>query len=281
MKIQYNILSLILLFVALALFSGCAQSDPPAPTEEFGRDGDIVTFSGIDWLVKGNGQLQGPGPNYFSKREEDIFLDDNGFLHMRIAKDGDTWYSTEVVTIDTMGYGTYTFTVDGDFQGLPNNVVVGLFTWDTNTFYEQANSEVDIEFSKWGGSFDETVLQYGVQPIAFSDYFAERVHEVSGSKELMNGVSTHSFLWTDEFIEWKSYSGNSAIEANLQFEWTFDLNNPPRVKEEGNSASLPIIIPAPGSTTNARINFWILPWVGFSDESPLEIIIRRFEYDPL
>jgi len=263
------------------IFSACEQSDPPEPTEQFGRDGNIISFSGIDWMIKSNGQLQGPGPNFFSNREEDIFFDDNGYLHMRIAKDGDTWYSTEVVSVDTMGYGTYTFTVDGDFQGLPNNVVVGLFTWDTNTFYEQANSEVDIEFSKWGGPDDDPVLQYGVQPIAFSEYFAERVHKPVGSKELMNGVSTHSFQWTEEFIQWKSYLGASAIETNLRHEWTFDLNNPPRVKEEGNSASLPIIIPAPGSTTNARINFWTLPWVGFADDAPLEIVIRRFEYEPL
>ncbi len=280
--IKYLNRYLFLAIIVLAGLSACEQSDPP-PLPDFGREGELVSFSGFDWIVKGNGQLQGPGPNYFSKREEDIFLDSNGFLHLKIDQQNGVWHSTEVVSVDTMGYGEYTWTVEGDFVSMPENIVVGLFTWDSNTFYSDGNSEVDIEFSKWGNASQNNTLQYGVQPIAFSQFFAERVHKPAGSASIMNGVSTHSFIWTDSLISWKSYEGSTVTEEALRYEWEFDLNNPPRVKEEGGQSSQPIVIPAPGNTTNARINLWILTGINpvISSGIPPELIIRKFNYEAL
>jgi hypothetical protein len=31
-------------------------------------------------------------------------------------------------------------------------IVVGLFTWDDNSYQAQANDELDVEFAKWGNS---------------------------------------------------------------------------------------------------------------------------------
>jgi len=256
----------------------CEQSAPP----DFGRTGDVVKFSGLDWDVKIFETLVGPGPNYFSGFEEDVFVDNNGYLHMRIAEHDGKWYSSEIVSQDTMGYGTYTFTVEGDFVNMPNNVVVGLFTWDNNTFYEEANSEIDIEFSKWGENKENT-LQYAAQPVAFSgDYFAERVYN---SPEINPniGVSTHTFTWTDTLVTWHSYAGDAVLEAFEYSQWTFDTTNPPRVKVEGGQSSQPIVIPGPGSTTNTRINFWLLPWIneGPTGGEAQEYIVRSFTYDPI
>ena len=266
--------------ICLIVFGfGCEQSDPP----DFGRAGDVVKFSGRDWDVKISETVVGPGPNYFSGFQEDVFVDDNGYLHMRIAEHDGRWYSSEIVSRDTMGYGTYSFTVEGDFVNLPENVVVGLFTWDNNTFYAEANSEIDIEFSKWGNNNKENLLQYAAQPVAFNgDYFAERVYNAPDITPNI-GVSTHTFHWTDTLVTWKSYEGDAALDAYKYAEWTFDLNNPARVKVEGGQSSQPIVIPGPGSTTNARINFWILPWIseGPTDNQTQEYIVRNFTYIPI
>lgn len=271
----------ILLLTCTTLFMGCTQSDPE---DVLGRIGDIVHFSGYTWDVKISEQYAvGPGPNYFSGYYEDVFVDEHGYLHMRIAEHDGKWYSSEVVSQMNMGYGTYIFVTQADLENIPENVTLGLFTWDNNTFYEQANSEIDIEFSKWGNPDEENTLLYSVQPVNFGPYYPERTYLADTKPGELIGITTHMFTWTDTLITWKSFSGDSQQEADLIAEWQFDLDNPARVKNENGNSSLPIVIPAPGTTTNARINFWLLPWI---DTAPtngqeLEVVIRRFSYEPL
>jgi excisionase family DNA binding protein len=151
-----------LLVISLWL-NGCKQSDPE---DVLGREGDVVNFSGYVWDVKINEYAVGPGPNYFSGFYEDVFVDDNGYLHMRIAEHNGKWYSSEIVGRDTLGYGKYTWVMQADLENIPENITVGLFTWDNESFFAEANSEVDIEFSKWGNPDLATTLHYSVQPVA-------------------------------------------------------------------------------------------------------------------
>lgn len=263
------------------LISSCEEPEQPDNI----RFGNTVRFSGYDWEVKVSEELQGPGPNYFSEHPDDIYIDDDGFLHMKIVERDGRWYSTELVGKENMGYGTYRFTIQGDFINIPENIVVGLFTWDNNTFQQQANSEVDVELAKWGDATKTNTLQYAVQPVAFGTYYPERVNSPDSTEWALDGVSTHVFTWTDSLISWWSYAGPDIDDDMLISEWTFDDTNPARVKEEGGQSSLPVVIPAPGETTNARINFWILPLAG-QPAGPVggeeqEYIVREFGYTPL
>jgi len=266
------------IFAVVSFLSSCDQSDPPS----FGRSGDVVFFSDYAWDVKHATTLQGPGPNMFSNNPDDIYVDNEGYLHMWINEHDGTWFSTEVVSQDTMGYGTYRFTVEGDFVNMPENITVGLFTWDNNTFFEHGNSEIDVELAKWGDADKQNTLQYAVQPVAFSTFFEERVDNPDSTEQYLIGVSTHMFHWTDSLVTFKSYAGEVEAAEHLIAEWSFGLNNPPRVKQEGGNNSQPIVIPGPGSTTNARINYWLLPWVSPAptDEMPHELIVRSFSYTP-
>lgn len=269
------------------LWWSCEQSDPQLSgvnTEVFGRVGDSLRFSGLDWTVKIHEDNQwGPGPNFFSGNENDVYLDENGYLHLKIVQRDERWYSTEVVADEYTGFGTYRWTIEGYPDAFPSNIVLGLFTWDNNTFSQQANSEVDIEFSKWGNANQARTLQYGVQPINFGTYFPERDYKPDYEAGTIDGVSTHEFIWTDTLITWNSYRGDQATPGQLFGSWTFDTDNPARVKNEGGRASNPIVIPEPGVTTSARMNLWILTGVsvGPVDLAPHEIIIRKFEYLPL
>lgn len=260
-----------------ALFQSCDQSEPPS----FGRVGDVVSFSGYDWDVKHDNVLQGPGPNWFSNDLDDIYVDQNGYLHMHITERDGRWYATEVVSQDTMGYGTYTWTIEGDFVNQPDNIVVGLFTWDNNTFFEQANSELDVELAKWGEDKENT-LQYAVQPVAFGPYYPERTNNPEGTEPWLIGVSTHEIHWTDSLVSFRSFHGEDKLEQNIISTWSFDLDNPARIKNEGNNSSEPVVIPEPGNTTNARINYWLLPWIneGPSDGERQEFIVRKFDFEP-
>ncbi|MFT5512100.1 MAG: hypothetical protein ACI8SE_000495 [Bacteroidia bacterium] len=283
-----KVLKLTVVFsIGVTLLLGCKQSSPPARsvnTEVSGRVGDSIRFAGLDWTVKVHETGQwGPGPNYFSGNEQDITIDSNGYLHMKIVNRDGKWFSTEVVSDKNMGYGTYVFTIDADLEDIPENIVLGLFTWDNNTFQSDANSEIDIEISKWGDTTDLRTLQYGVQPINFGVLYPERMHRPEYPLGKLKGLTTHGFRWSDSTITWASYSGDTYGQGELLGEWQFDTSFPARVKEEGGSKSVPVIIPAPGSETNARINLWIATWyaLGPANGKEQEIIIRDFDYSPL
>ncbi len=270
----------ILSFIVALSFTGCEQS----ASSFNNRDGDVVPFAGREWAIKVfKNSTWGPGNNYFTDHPNDIFIDDNGYLHLTITEREDKWWSSEVISQDTMGYGTYVWTVGRVPQNLDPMVVLGLFTWDSYTFQSDANSEVDIEFSKWGDADQDTTLQYGVQPINFGPYYPERDDKPKVNPALWGDVSTHAFTWTDTLITWESWSGAEYGNGSPQASWTFDLSNPARVKNENGNSSNPVIIPAPGSNTNARMNLWL---VQGADNGPVfpfrtEIVIQDFKYTPL
>lgn len=278
---------LMMLTLGLVIvLSSCEQSEFNQST----RQGDILQFAGRTWEIKHSTDLMGPGNNYFSDHPNDVWVDEKGYLHLSIEQrekviEGANllfWHSTEVISTDTMGYGTYIWTVEGDLKNIDPQVVVGLFTWDNNTFLQEANSEVDIEFAKWGEVDLDTTLQYGVQPIAFGPYNEERVDKPAISSDNWIGVSTHAFTWTETLITWESYRGDQFRNGPPLASWSFDDTNPPKRKFENGIVSNPVVIPAPGNTTNARMNLWLLSGTE-GPNLPLreEIVIRNFEYIPL
>ena len=106
---------LLLLCSAILLsIYGCKQSDPPEPTEK----GDLY-FSGYYWNFKNSGtNKMGPGPNYFASDTGNIYVDGNGMLHMKITKENNKWYCSELISVKEFGYGTYMFTTQSDLTTL-------------------------------------------------------------------------------------------------------------------------------------------------------------------
>ena len=268
-----------LLSLSMVLIAGCEQSNPE---DVLARNGDIVNFAGRKWNIKSSTSQVGPGPNYFSKRYSDVWVDDKGFLHMSIAKHDGIWYSSEVISQDNLGYGKYSFTIQGNPMQFAKNVVLGLFTWDDSTFVSDGNSEVDIEFSRWGSADNVNPTTFSVQPLSNGINFPERTYSASIDSSEIIGVSTHEFIWTDTLITWRSFRGDRNSGQPDFAQWSFNLNHPPRIKREGDLFSLPIVIPAPGLTTNARINFWTLSFDANGPSNGLEheIVIRDFYYEP-
>jgi len=280
-----NLLFLLGIVLTIAMFSSCEQSEPSV---EAVRIEDSIVFSGFNWKIKSSEEPVGPGYNKFSNRTEDIWVDSKGRLHMKIANHSSNWYSTEVITDELVGYGTYTFTVLGDLKNIPTNVVLGLFTWDTETFQTDANSEVDIEFSYWGNDTLSSSLTYSVQPVSFGAYNAERTSHPQFDGEILNGKTTHSFTWTADLISWESFEGGADNLGDKIASWSFDNNNPGKAKVEGQNRSDKVVIPVPGDNTNIRINLWIGDWEGQSplgfyplDSQEREIIIESVSYEPL
>ena len=60
-----------------------------------------LSFSGYDWWVKTSAGLVGPGPNYFSDSTDNVWLDGQGQLHLRITNRSNQWQCAEIVSART------------------------------------------------------------------------------------------------------------------------------------------------------------------------------------
>jgi len=218
-----------------------------------------IIFSGYKWKVKSSESKAGPGPNYFSDKEEDVWVDNEGKLHLKITKKDGKWYCTEVISDSSFGYGKYIFYVASRVDQLDKNIVVGLFTWDT--FAPEHNyREIDIEFAKWGQATNENA-QYVVQP------YTNPANMKRFNIKSNGDYSTHIFDWQPDTIFFQSINGHclSPPDSNYLIQsWIYTGKDIP---------------PADGE--NARINFWLFRGEPPSDGNDAEVIIKAFEFVPI
>jgi hypothetical protein len=215
-----------------------------------------ISFSGYEWWVKASMTPVGPGPNYFSDSTENVWVDGQGQLHLKITQRNGKWYCPEVICKNSPGYGKYVFYVSGRIGQLDRNVVLGLFTWDDSP--EESHREIDIEFSRWGVESD-TNAQYVVQPW---DQTGNRHRWMM--LELPDS-STHSFEWKPDSIYFLSVEGHQSIPPfdSILHSWVYKGSN----------------IPTHGNE-NARINLWLFNGSAPADTNKLEVVISKFEYSP-
>ena len=148
---------------------------PPLTTNELpGKGGDVVAvvtadstmlehpaaktlhFSGYEWIIRQTASDAGGSRNLFDPAN--AWTDENGFLHLRIARATDHWTSAEVHLTASLGYGTYHVAVR-DISHLEPAAVFAISTWDDSG----PPREMDIEMSRWGEPGGKNA-QYVIQP---------------------------------------------------------------------------------------------------------------------
>jgi hypothetical protein len=131
----------------------------------------FVDFSGFTWRVRWKPSDRGGTSNPY--RPENVYTDKAGALHLQIVKRDERWTCSEVNLTRSLGYGTYSFTVE-DISGLEPPVVFGMFTWDYATDRENYR-EFDINISRWGDPNNrnaEFVVQPPFVPVNISRFVA-------------------------------------------------------------------------------------------------------------
>jgi hypothetical protein len=219
-----------------------------------------ISFAGYNWWVKRHYERVGPGPNYFSDHQENVWVDTNGYLHLRIIQKDGKWYCSEVIADSSFGYGTYIFTIQGRVDSLDENIVLGLFTWE-DCVPQYHYREIDIEFSRWGNPANNNA-QFVVQP-----------WDTPGNMFRFNvdlaahpNVTTHIFTWSQDNINFRSYYGDFCIvppTENIVSSWSYTGNNVP-----------------PEGGENPRINFWLVNGNAPNNGQDAEIVIKSFKYAP-
>jgi len=217
----------------------------------------VVRFAGHDWLVKGSGRERvGPGPNLFSDRETNVWVDDFGRLHLRVSRSGKRWYAAEVVSTESFGHGLYRFYLDTPTHALAPSVVLGLFTWNDDPAF--AHREIDIEFSRWSDPANPVNAQYVVQPYDLPGNLVSFVQPALAP-------TTHTFDWQPSAVSFRSLVGfarEPSTPNDVIAEWTYDGD-----------------VPQAGGE-NARINLWMFRGEPPADGRPAEVIVSDFEFVP-
>ena len=205
---------------------------PPTPEARQWLDfpgGRTIAFSGRTWRVKGPGYYE-PGPSPFSDGTDAVWVDVDGRLHMTIRQVSGSWYSTELVLDQPLGYGDYVFTTRGRLDTLDPKTVLGMFLWEYGACYDTALlwwnpfNEIDIEFSRWGTP-GNAVAQFVTQPFDTPGNI-DRFDAVFSAGE----VTSHAFRWLPGRVEFRSWRGDANAEspATLIHAWTYSGLQLPR-----------------------------------------------------
>ncbi len=236
------------LFAVVLLFINCSSSsseiDPPVvPTDR------VIQFSGIDWVVRASKEKkEGPGPNLFSASDKNVWVDEQGRLHLKIRQEGGYWYCSGITSRLSFGHGKYTFYVNSDITTLDKNVVAGLFT------YLNDEEEIDIEFSKWSIADNQ------------NSQFASQPSTVVGNKERFDilpglGQTTHSFDWQTKGILFKSSYKDEHGGEQVIHQWNYEGGHVPKEKEE-----------------KLKLNLWLFKGQMPSDLKDQEIVIDSVRF---
>ena len=216
----------------------------------------IINWAGFDWVVKksvGSPLISmGPGPNLFSDQDSMVWVDNQNRMHMRIARNGSQWYSTELICGESRGYRKYTFDIAGRVDLLDPNIVAGFFTWDDCALLtvpaNQAFREIDLELSKWKSPSNEN-SQYVIQPYGITGNLHRFNMNLTGCDH-----SVHTIDWRPDSISFSSRWGSNSHS------WKYE-------RKSG--------IPDPGFE-NIRINFWLISGLPPTDFRNAELILNSF-----
>lgn len=184
--------------------------------------GRTLNFGGQSWRVKGPGVF-GPGANSFSDSSDQVWVDSEDQLHMRIRNSGGVWYSSEITSEAILGYGDYQFTTIGRVDAFADNVVFGFFHWQYPSCFDGSNpwnlhNELDVEISRWGNPAD-VPAQFVVQPFQTPNAINRFDLSYSSDTEL----TTFAYRWFSDRVEFRAWKGDSNSESpsNLIHSWVY------------------------------------------------------------
>lgn len=217
----------------------------------------ILNFANYEWLVKRCDFKKGPGPNYFSDKSEDVWIDQDG-LHLTIKYYDEKWFCTEVILQEHLGYGTYVFYTNSRVDIIDPNMVLGFFTWDGGA--SAPFREMDFEFSRWEHP-ENSNAQFVIQPY-YVDGNIERYNCVLTDEDC---ALTNIMDWQEDAVYFATYRGHHALDAlpedKLVHSWKYTGAN----------------IPTPGNE-EIRMNLWLIGGNPPQNAQGEEALVSNFIY---
>ncbi len=221
-----------------------------------------IAWKGHTWKVT-QGHLAGVAQG----NPANVFIDREGYLHLRIVNRAGTYTASEVFSTDKMGYGTYQWWIQGRVDNMDKSTVLGLFPYGPRArIGKDAEDELDIEFSKWNNTRCS-----GACNADFNFYPATgNLHLGPTGRHFainLNGgtLTTARLVWTPTSVTGTIMSGLQPIgtTANVLKTWTFA---PPDPKARIPQQPMP-----------TGMNLWCFRVLPASDQ---QVILRDFQFVP-
>ncbi len=209
-----------------------------------------IHFSGYDWAVRDG--LEDRGGEVSTFDPQNAWVDEKGYLHLRMGETSGRWLCAEVKLTRSLGYGTYRFTVQ-DSAHLSPSAVLGMFTVDEQ-HGEEPRAELDIELSQWGKPQGHNAM-YVVQPY----YVPGNVARFS----VPAGTLTHTLHWETKSASFKTVQGiNAGPKFKSMSEHVFDSGIPIAAGE------------------SVHINLYDFLHSRNKLQRPSEVVIAKFDFLP-
>lgn len=244
-------LSATLVLLALSLIV-LGINPPRAPIYASAQTGTIQ-WSGYTWNVKNSGsQLWTPGPCYWSANN--VWVDQNGWLHLEINEINGQWECAEIASTQTFGYGTYTFYTVSRIDNFDPNVVLGMFA------YQDDSHECDLEYTQWSVVGDNGWFTVQPPPV-----YNEITYQ--GFNFQMCGTYATSYIkWTPNSIYFEADGGHYA----------------PGTAPSGNVISSFTSYKQVNLTgAYADINLWLFRGAPPTNGQSAQVVISSFTFTPL
>ena len=223
--------------LAVATAEGAKLAQPALKT---------LQFSGYEWRVR---QAVGnPGGSRNAYDPANVWTDNRGYLHLRIAGQPDAWTSAEVSLSRSLGYGSYRFVLQ-DISQLEPAAALSFSTWDD----AGPPREMNIEISRWGEPSSKNA-QFVIQP-----YY---VPANTVRFDAPAGTLTYRLRWEPGRATFQAFRGSSAGKSTIVAEHMFTSG-----------------VPSPGAE-NIQLNFYVFGNKKYPLQHGSEVIIETFEYLP-
>jgi hypothetical protein len=210
----------------------------------------VLHFSGYDWKVRTAKSERGGKMHRYDA--ENATVDDSGHLHLKVTRAADGWVCSEVLLMRSLGYGTYSFSVQ-DSTRLEPSAVLNFFTW-SEAGVEQNHREMDINLTQWGDPENKNA-EYVVWPY----YIASNVFRF----KVPAGPTTSSLSWGPSSAAFETTRGSVRTAGSA------------KVAEQRFTSG----IPSPGDEA-VHFNFCAFEYGKAPMQHEAEVVIEKFQYLP-
>ena len=212
-----------------------------------------IQWQGYTWFVKST-LSEGPGPCRWSPKQ--VWIDEQGFLHMRISKVDGHWCCAEIWTNKPLGFGSYQCQIEGPIDVLDPNVVFSMFSYAG----PDGIKETDIEFARWGNPKAHNG-NWTVYPNDTSGKIGQKTFDF----KLRGTYTTSRYKWSSDGFRYELLGGHQPLgsETNLMQDWDYKPANPEQYITQN---------PIP-----LHFNLWLFRGHPPTDNKPVEIIVHSFK----
>jgi len=160
----------------------------------------LIRWAGQEFLVSPRGS-RGPNNDLMTDSTAAVHVDSRGRLHLKVTRYKGKWASVELLGLNPMDYGTYTFKTTGRLARLARPYDLGMFVIRPDG---SLDNEIDLENSRaLIGMHHGLNAQYVVQP-----YY--QPHHIFRYGIAQNARHTEqTFTWTKADVKFSTKQNNS------------------------------------------------------------------------